>query len=106
MRKTIAQHAWDVYIESWVDLDPDFKDTPPIIAWGDLGLLGEIADRANLKQSHPLNRQAAVLKALRKSKLFKRVILRRLGGYRGGAAYNVGYELIVNKEELRERYKR
>lgn len=52
MKKTIAAHMKDIL---------------------DVHLLGECAARAELKQKHPLDRNQAVINALERSKLFKKV---------------------------------
>ena len=96
-RKTIAQHVWDVYYEYYRDQLGN-SGSMPIVSWGDCCLLDRAASRAthtNLMDLHPLTRHARILAALRGSKLFERIELQRLGGYRGGSGYNVGFRLIV-----------
>ncbi|OCZ51339.1 hypothetical protein [Dehalobacter sp. TeCB1] len=65
MKKTIAAHMKDILIKNEL--------TDNIINFGDVQLLGECAARAELKQKHPLDRNHAVINALERSNLFKKV---------------------------------
>jgi hypothetical protein len=65
MKKTIAEHMKDILLEN------NLADG--IVNFGDVHLLGECAERAELKQQHPIDRNQAVINALARSKLFEKV---------------------------------
>lgn len=68
MRKSIAQHMRDVLLENGM----------PAVAYGDAFLLDECGARAGMSGMHPLDRHAAILNALDRSRaeMFEKYLFR------------------------------